>query len=392
MRSVFGASLAIALAAAALGGCAVAPPPTVGVALPSDEGRWDEVAAVLTERLTAAGYAVDVRVADDDIPTQVAQLEQLLAAAPVALVVAPVDATSLTTVLDRAPDETEIVALGTLVRDTGAVDRLVAFDAGLEGFLQATALLQGLGLADDSGAPAAEAPPGPFRVELFAGSVDDERTEPSFAGAMSVLQPYLDAGTLVVGSGETALEQAMTLRGNGATAASRLTRLLHETYAASSDRAWPDAILSPSDVIARAAAEVLAATGAVAGEGFPVVTGRGAELRSVVAILDGLQYATLLEDPRLLASEAADRVIDALRAGPAGIPDPSAAPPGAAVDNGARQVPASLVQPQSVRSADIDALVLGSGYWTGAQLDDAVAEFGQVPSPTPSPTSTAPPA
>ena len=127
---------------------------------------------------------------------------------------------------------------------------------------------------------------------------------------------------------------------------------------------------------------MLAAAGAVAGEGFPVLTGRGAELRSVVGLLDGLQYATLLEDPRLLASEAADRVIDALRTGPAGIPDPSAAPPGAAVDNGARQVPASLVQPQAVRADDIDALVIGSGYWTQAQLDDAVAEFGQAPEPT----------
>jgi putative multiple sugar transport system substrate-binding protein len=284
------------------------------------------------------------------------------------------------------------VALGTLVRDTGAVDRLVAFDAAVEGFLQATALLQGLGLVDDSGSAAADAPPGPFRVELFAGSVDDERTEPSFAAAMSVLQPYLDAGTLVVASGETALDQATTLRGNGATAASRLSRILRDFYAASDeaaqsgDRAWPDGILAPSDAIARAAAEVLAAAGAVAGEDFPVLTGRGAELRSVVGLLDGIQYATLLEDPRLLASEAADRVIDALRTGPAGIPEPSAAPPGPAVDNGARQVPASLVQPQSVRADDIDALVIGSGYWTQARLDDAVAEFGQAPIPTPSPT------
>ena len=180
------------LAAAGLGGCAVAPPPTVGIALPSEDARWDDVADVLRDRLTAAGYTVDIRVADDDIPTQVQQVEQLLAAAPVALIVAPVDVTSLTTVLDRAPDETEVVALGSLVRDTGAVDRLVAFDAAVEGFLQATAMLQGLGLVDDTGSPVADAPAGPFRIELFAGSIDDERTEPSFAAAMSVLQPYLD--------------------------------------------------------------------------------------------------------------------------------------------------------------------------------------------------------
>ncbi|MEO7895739.1 MAG: substrate-binding domain-containing protein, partial [Pseudolysinimonas sp.] len=204
----------------------------MAIALPSDEGRWDEVAGVLSDRLADAGYAVDLRVAGDDIPTQVRQLEQLLAVSPVAVIVAPVDATSLTTVLDRAPAETEILALGTLVRDTGAVDRLVAFDAGVEGYLQATSLLEGLGLLDATGAPVAGAPAGPFRIELFAGSVDDERTEPSFAAAMSVLQPYLAAGTLVVGSGEATLDQATTLRGNAATAASRLTRLLHDFYPA----------------------------------------------------------------------------------------------------------------------------------------------------------------
>jgi putative multiple sugar transport system substrate-binding protein len=143
---------------------------------------------------------------------------------------------------------------------------------------------------------------------------------------------------------------------------------------------------------------VLLAAGAPAGETFPVLTGRGAELRSVVALLDGLQSATLLEDPRLLASEAADRLIEALRQGPAGIPDPSASPQGGAVDNGARQVPASLVQPQAVLASDIDALLIDTGYWTQAQVDDAVAEFGLEPTPeptpalTPSPTSTQPPA
>ena len=385
-RSLVAAALVASLAAAGLTGCAVPSAPVVAIALPTDEGRWDDVAGVLRDRLTAAGYAVDLRVAGDDIPTQVRQLEQLLAAAPVAVIVAPVDATSLTAVLDRAPAQTEVVSLGTLVRDTGAVDRLVAFDSAIEGFLQAMALAQGLGLVDATGIAAPDAPDGPFRIEVFAGSIEDGRTEPSFAGAMAALRPFLDAGTLTVASGERSLAEATTLRGNAATAESRMTRLLHDAYTTPEGIQLPDAVLAPSDAIARGVVEALVAAGAVPGDDFPVVTGRGAELRAVAALLDGRQYSTQLEDPRLLAEETADRVIDALRDGPPGIIDPTTAPPGVSVDNGARLVPASLLQPQTVRADDVDDVLVGSGYWTGAQVDDAVEEFGLEPAPSPTPS------
>lgn len=368
---------ALALAATGLSGCADEPSPPsalVGIALPSDEGRWGDVADVLRDRLTDAGYLVDLQVAGDDIPAQVRQVEQLLAAAPVALIVAPVDRTSLTSVLDRAPDEIEVVALGMLIRDTEAVDRFVAFDAALEGSLQATALLQGLGLIDDTGIAVPDTPDGAFRIEVFAGSSDEDRTEPSFAGALSVLQPFLDAGTLVIGSGEESLAEATTLRGNEATAGSRLTRILHDSYPDSSDSPWPDAVLAPSDAIASGVIDALMAAGAEPGADFPIVTGRGAELRAVAALLDGRQYATQFEDPRLLAEEAAARLIEALRAGSPGVVDPTVPPAGAVVDNGARLVPTSLLPPLTVRMGDIDELLIDSGYWTRSQVDEAVAD------------------
>jgi putative multiple sugar transport system substrate-binding protein len=356
-------ALVALLVLAGLTGCTSAPAsPVVGVALPSDGGRWDDVAEILQSTLTGSGYTVLLRTAGDDIPTQVRQVGELLDAAPAALIVAPVDAGSLTPVLDAAPSDVEVLSFGTLVRDTGAVDGFVGFDAAVEGYLQAQALIQGLGL--DTGAA------GPFRIELFAGSVDDERTEPAYSAAMSVLQPYLNSGVLVVGSGETALDQVSTLRGNSATAASRMTRILRDSYPES----LPDAVLAPSDPIARGVAGVLLDARAVAGEGFPVVTGRGAELRSIVALLEGRQYSTVLEDPRLIAVAAANRVIDAL--GSTGEPSATDGPTASTIDNGARQVPASLLQPVSVRVGDIDGAVIGTGYWTRARIDDAIEEFG----------------
>ena len=378
MRRPAAAALAVALAAGVLTGCTSAPSaPTIGVALPSATGRWGDVAGVLRARLQGAGYTVVLRVAKDDIPTQVRQVAELLDLHPDALIVAPVDASSLTAPLDDADPDVEVVTLGTLVRDTAAIDRLITFDPGAEGFLQATALLQGLGLVDATGVALPDAPRGPFRIELFAGSPDEDRTEPSFAAAMSVLQPYLDRRILSVGSGDVALEDVETLRGNADTAASRMTRILRDTYASdAAGQQFPDAVLAPSDEIARGVAGALIDAGDVVGPGFTVLSGRGAQLRSLAALSDGRQYATLLEDPRLLAGEAADRVIDLLAADPGVLPDPTTAPPGASIDNGARLVPASLLQPVLVHVGEIDSLVVGTGYWTRARVDRAIEEFG----------------
>lgn len=368
--------VALLLLAGILGGCA--PPPekdVVAVALPSGGGRWDDVADTLRDRLATAGFTVDVRLAGDDIPTQVMQVRELLAERPRALIVAPVDAQSLTPVLGDADPRITMVSYGTLIRDTGAVDRYVGADAAAAGYLQGIALLQGLGLVDDTGEPAADAPPGPFRIELVGGSPDEDDSAPQLAGALAALQPYLDARVLRVGSGETTLDDVGTLRGSGATAASRLTRILHESYEGS----WPDAVLAPSDQIARAVAGVLGDAGAVPGAGFPVVTGGGSELRSLAALADGRQYSTLLADPRVLAGAAADAVVALTKATPA--------PGTVTVDNGARVLPATLLAPIPVRVADIDTVVVGSGYWSAERVADAIAEYAVVPTPVPTPDS-----
>lgn len=367
--------VALLILSATLGGCTAAPDRhRVAIALPSDDGRWDDVADTLTDRLMTVGYTVDVRVAGDDIPTQVMQVDELLDARPEALIVAPVDAASLTPVLDDADAAIEVISFGTLIRDTAAIDRLVATDAAAAGYLQGVALLQGLGLVDGSGEPAADAPAGPFRIEVFGGSADDQDAAPQLAGALAALKPYLDRRVLRVGSGETTLDVVGTLRGNGATAASRLTRIMHETYADS----WPDAVLAPSDEIARAVAGSLIDAGAVPGSEFPIVTGGGSELRSLAALADGRQYSTLLADPRELAQAAVDAVVALSKTTPA--------PGEVTVDNGARVLPATLLRPLSVRADDIDAVVVGSGYWSAERVADAIAEFAVVPSPTPAPT------
>ena len=66
---------------------------------------------------------------------------------------------------------------------------------------------------------------GPFNIELFAGSPDDNNAYFFFDGAMSILKPYMD-GKLVVKSKQTTMDQVATLRWDGAVAQSRMDNLL----------------------------------------------------------------------------------------------------------------------------------------------------------------------
>jgi putative multiple sugar transport system substrate-binding protein len=362
--------MAVAVALA-LSGCTAAPPGdgpgTLAIVMPALDGRFQDVADALRSEAEKAGYTVEVRGTDGDIPAQVTTVQEFLDEGVAALVVWPIDQTSLVPVVDEAPEGTAVISMGVLVRDTSRLDAHVGFDARAAGAAQAQLLLEGLGLLPSpdattaTPAPGASPASGPFRIELVAGSPDDQRTAPAYAGAMSVLEPYLDAGTLVVGSGETELSQVTTLRGSDATAAERLTGIFAEHYAG----AVPDAVLATSDELARGAASALLDAGATPGDGFPIVTGRGCELRSIAALVDGRQYASLLEDPRTLAG-AAMRV---LREGAAVVD-------GATVDNGAAAIPAALVAGVPVRAGDIGDLVVGSGYWSRARVDEAIAEFG----------------
>src|SRR5690606_12474152 len=237
-----------ALACAALAGCTPAPSgPPVAVLFPGDrDNAWGASAEVLRQELADDGYAVEVRFAGDDIPTQLEQLRDVLDAAPVAVVIAPVDPTSIAAVLDdEAAPEVAVIAYDDLILDSAQVDYFATFDHRASGRLRAEALVDALGLvAAPDAAPAA--------VELLAGSGDDRGAQDAFAGALEVLQPYLDVGRLRVPSGRVTLEQAAVLRGDPATAAERVAALLD-------DGAELAGVLSPSDAMSAAIAGVLAA-------------------------------------------------------------------------------------------------------------------------------------
>lgn len=333
---------------------------SIGVAMPTQTSeRWIADGKAVKDGLKKAGYKVDLQFAGDDIPTQQQQIDSMITQGADALVVAAIDGTALGPQLDAAKAAgIPVVSYDRLIRDSKNVDFYVTFDNEAVGKQQATALLTGLGLLDADGKPGTAT--GPFNIELFAGSLDDNNATYFWNGAMEVLQPKIEDGTLVVKSGQTSIEQAATLRWQQETAQARMENLLTSTYA---DGTKVDGVLSPYDGLSRGIITALSNAGyGGADKPMPVVTGQDAEIASVKLIEDGVQSSTIFKDTRLLAAEA-------IKVSEAFLQDKKPeANDTKTYDNGVKVVPSYLLQSQVVFKDDIQKVLIDSGYYTAAEV------------------------
>ncbi len=333
----------------------------IGVAMPTKSSeRWIQDGNAVKAALEAEGYKVDLQYAEDDIPTQVSQIENMVTKGAEALIVASIDGTTLSEVLQNAADsDIPVIAYDRLIKDTENVDYYATFDNELVGNQQAWTVLNGLGITELDGTEKADAPTGPFNIELFAGSLDDNNAFFFFNGAMDILQPYIDNGTLVVKSDQTAIEQAATLRWDGETAQSRMEDILTANY---SDGSKVNAVLSPYDGISRGIISALTDAGYTTGDEWPIISGQDAEVDSVKAILSGEQYATIFKDTRELAKVAAAMAIAALNGDEPEINDTET------YDNGVKVVPSYLLAPVPVVKDNVEKELVDTGYWTADEL------------------------
>ncbi|MCL3863077.1 multiple monosaccharide ABC transporter substrate-binding protein [Actinotalea sp. K2] len=331
---------------------------TVGVAMPTQSSeRWIADGANVKEQLEALGYQVDLQYAEDDIPTQVNQIDNMITQGVDALIIASIDGTALTNQLESAAENgIPVIAYDRLIRDSENVDYYTTFDNYKVGQQQATSLLVGLGLLneDESEGDAT----GPFNIELFAGSPDDNNATFFFNGAMDVLQPLIDGGTLVVKSGQTDFNTVATLRWDPATAQSRMENLLTSTY---SDGSRVDAVLSPYDGLSIGIIGALTGTG-YASDDLPIISGQDAEVGSVKSILAGEQFATIYKDTRELAAATVE-LVDTLLKGetPEGLDTTT-------YDNGVKIVPSIQLTPYIIYTDNVQELLVDSGYWTAEEL------------------------
>lgn len=337
----------------------------IGVSLPSqEEERWITDGAAIQEGLEELGYQVDLQYANNDIPTQQQQVDQMLTQGADLLLLAPLDGTALDPQLQAAAGaEVPIVSYDRLIRNSEDVDLYVTFDNFKVGAQQATSLLVGLGVLNQDGSEGDAT--GPFNVELFGGSLDDNNATFVFNGAMSVLQPYIDDGTIVVKSGQTELSTVATENWSQQVAQERMDNLLTSTYTGGPT---VDAVLTPNDNVARGVITALRNAGYGPSldsepKPMPVTTGQDAEVASIKLINDQVQFSTVFKDTRELADQAVSSAEALLQGEEPEVNDTES------YDNGAMVVPSFLVPIQAVYQDNIEEVLIDSGYYTAEEVE-----------------------
>ena len=313
-------------------GLCIAEGSVIGVALPQKTSEnWVLAEQLFNDGLKEAGFEPIVQFGNSGVTEQQNQISSMVERGAAVIVVGAIDGSQLGGQLEAAKSAgATVIAYDRLVKNTDAVDAYIAFDNFQVGVLQGEALLQGL--AERKGS-------GPYNIELIAGSSDDANSIPFFEGAMSVLQPKIDDGTLTVVSGQTSFEQVATQGWKAENAQKRMDTVLVGSYSGDVEL---HGILSPNDTLARAALTAVQQ----AGKDVPVITGQDSEVESVKSIVEGVQYSTIYKDTRELVAQTIASVKELQNCNEIPINDTEQ------YDNGVKIVPAYLLTPVIVTKAN----------------------------------------
>jgi len=337
---------------------------TVGVAMPTQTyERWVNDGASVEEGLEELGYTADLQFANDDIPTQQQQIDQMITQEVDALIIASIDGSALTSQLDAAAAaDIPVISYDRLLTNSENVDFYVTFDNFAVGQNQANALLYGLGVLDENFEPADDAPEETLNVELFAGSLDDNNARFFWDGAMDVLEPYIEDETIAVPSGQTTIEQAATQRWEQETAQERMENLLTSTYSGGEEL---HGVLAPADPLSRGIIQALRSDGLgdTIEDGLPIVTGQDAEIASVSLIADGVQHSTIFKDTRLLAEQAVNAADTFLNGEEPEANDTES------YDNGSAVIPSYLLPVEMILEDNYEEILVDSEFYTEEQVE-----------------------
>ncbi|MBK4216718.1 sugar ABC transporter substrate-binding protein [Paracoccus caeni] len=345
-------ALAIGVSWSAMGAVGVMAE-TVGISMPTkSSARWIDDGNNMVKQFQDAGYDTDLQYAEDDIPNQLAQVENMITKGVDVLVIAAIDGTTLSNALANAKAaDIKVIAYDRLIRDTGDIDYYATFDNFKVGVEQANSLVAGL----KERFPDTK----PWNVELFGGSPDDNNAYFFYDGAMSVLQPLIDAGDIAILSGQMGMDTVGTLRWDPATAQARMDNVLSANYT----DAQVQGVLSPYDGLSIGILSSLKGVGYGSGDmPMPIVTGQDAEIQSVKSILADEQYATVFKDTRELARVTVGMVNAMLKGEEPEINDTET------YDNGVKVVPSYLLEPVPVDKSNIESVLVESGYYTAEQI------------------------
>lgn len=327
----------------------------VGVAMPTQSlQRWNQDGANMKAALEAAGYEVNLQYANNDVATQVAQIENMLVSGAKVLVVAPIDGGVLDIVLGMAKEVgVPVISYDRLLTGTENVDYYTTFNNYGVGVIQGQFIVEKFDLENTTET---------YTIEFTAGSPDDNNAGLFFAGAFDTLKPYIDAGKLVCVSGQTSFETAATPGWKTETAQARMDNILTGFYSDSLTGGLElDICLCSNDSTALGVTNSLVNFGFTA-ENMPVITGQDCEINNIKNMIAGLQSMSVFKDTRTLAAQTVAMVSDIL-AGK--VPETNAT-----YDNGIFEVPSYNCTPVFADVNNYYELLVESGYYTDEQLSE----------------------
>lgn len=337
----------------ALGGCSKASgKKKIGVSMPTQSlQRWNQDGAYLKEKLEKAGYEVELQYANNDVTQQVSQIENMITSKCEVLIIAAVDGYSLVNVLADAKEEgIPVIAYDRLIMETDAVSYYATFDNYMVGTIQGEYIESALDLKNAAG---------PFNIEVFAGSPDDNNARFFYQGAYDVLSPYIDAGKLVVVSGQKDFETCAIPAWEAETAQNRMDDLLTAHYATGTQL---DVVLSPNDSIAIGIANALDNSDYTPGEDWPIITGQDCDIPNMKNIIAGKQSMSIFKDTRTLADQTVAMVNAIVDKKEVPVNDTET------YDNVIKVVPTFLCEPVFGDINNYQELLIDSGYYTEDQL------------------------
>ncbi len=335
------ASTAAATTTAAAGG-------KIGVAMPTkDLQRWNQDGSNMKEQLEAAGYTVDLQYANNDVNTQVSQIENMISSGDQLLVIASIDGSSLGTVLDEAKAaKIPVIAYDRLIMNSDAVSYYATFDNYMVGTKQGQYIVDALKLDTEKG---------PFNLEIFTGDPADNNATFFYNGAMDVLKPYIESGKLVIQSKQQDFADVATANWSTETAQSRMENLISSYYG---DKQI-DVVLCSNDSTALGVENAL--TSSYKGN-WPIITGQDCDIANVKNMLAGKQSMSIFKDTRELAKQVVKMVGQIMTGATVDVNDTKS------YDNGTGIIPTYLCEPVFADKDNYKELLIDSGYYTEDDL------------------------
>lgn len=326
----------------------------IGVSMPTQSlQRWNQDGANMKAQLEKAGYEVDLQYAgDNDIPTQVSQIENMIAGDCKVLVVAAVDGSSLTEALKGAKEKNiPVISYDRLIMNSDAVSYYATFDNYKVGTMQGEYIRDALDLDNQAG---------PFNIEMTTGAPDDNNVNFFFGGAVDVLKPYIDSGKLQVLSGQTEKAQCATANWATEEAQKRFENIISSVGYGPNGKKL-DAVLCSNDSTSYGVQNALLAAGYTA-DNMPIITGQDCDKPNVKNLIAGYQSMSIFKDTRTLADKVVGMVDAIMKGTQPEVNDTKT------YDNGTGIIPSYLCDPVVVTKDNYKEMLIDSGYYKEADL------------------------